>query len=495
MALRSHRVKPRQVASLLLLVLVLAAWAPPGSTAADHGADERGTKGSSGERGPVETLGTTTTITPTETALVDATRTSPAEGSTPPAPDHRGNTRRSLDVRLELADEAERHDGRLFDEPPAMANPVPDDVVQRCSRFHESNFELGAVCGGPLTEPCFERERCETGEGGATVPKIYVYDRECSLTDSYQLPMSDHSKDDRQNQDSYWREAVWKAGMLAETYEEACLFIHVNTHNHDEPCATRAPQWNGGVNNIMMEFTPWWREGGRRPHISNTYAMDWAFDSLSCYYRSGFDLSLPLVPGKLFPEYASTAATARKFFMTFKGTIYLRGFGLEERSAVSRVHDPANRIVSVVKCSTMHGDELLPENREYCDRSKERYDSYDYGGLMNSTFALVPSGRSPGTFRLGEIMSAGAIPVFVVRDWIKPFQEQIDWPAFSFSFTPDQVGPKMVEVLKAVPPDQLLTMQRKSLEAYWKIFGGVNNYSMIAANSIFALTERLKFHR
>lgn len=52
---------------------------------------------------------------------------------------------------------------------------------------------------------------------------------------------------------------MWKAGMLANTYEEACLFIHVNTHNHDEPCATRAPMWNGGVNNIMMEFTPWWK--------------------------------------------------------------------------------------------------------------------------------------------------------------------------------------------------------------------------------------------
>ena len=70
---------------------------------------------------------------------------------------------------------------------------------------------------------------------------------------------------------------------------------------------------------------------------------------------------------------------------------------------MSRLHDPANRVVSVVKCSTMHGDELLPENRDYCDRSLQRYGTYDYADLMNSTFALVPSGRSPGTFRLGEV--------------------------------------------------------------------------------------------
>lgn len=56
-------------------------------------------------------------------------------------------------------------------------------------------------------------------------------------------------------------------------------------------------------------------------------------------------------------------------------------------------------------------------------------------------------------------MSAGAIPVFVVRDWVKPFQETIDWASFSFSFSPDDVGTRMVEVLRAVPPDELKKMQ------------------------------------
>lgn len=46
--------------------------------------------------------------------------------------------------------------------------------------------------------------------------------------------------------------------------------------------------------------------------------MDWAFDSLSCYYRSGFDLSVPLRPKALFPEYESTPPTAREYFLTFK---------------------------------------------------------------------------------------------------------------------------------------------------------------------------------
>lgn len=56
-------------------------------------------------------------------------------------------------------------------------------------------------------------------------------------------------------------------------------------------------------------------------------------------------------------------------------------------------------------------------------------------------------------------MSAGAIPVFVARDIVRPFREQIDWPSFSFLFTPDQARTAMVQTLRAVPPEKLLEMQ------------------------------------
>ena len=56
-------------------------------------------------------------------------------------------------------------------------------------------------------------------------------------------------------------------------------------------------------------------------------------------------------------------------------------------------------------------------------------------------------------------MSAGAIPVFVARDFVRPSSEQYDWPSFSFTFSPDQVGPNMLQALKAVPPKKLQEMQ------------------------------------
>eukprot|EP00752_Nemacystus_decipiens_P005374 g4874.t1 len=138
---------------------------------------------------------------------------------------------------------------------------------------------------------------------------------------------------DEQHQSSYWREALWKAGMLAETHDKACLFIHVNTHNHDEPCATRAPQWNGGADHIMMDFTRWWRA----PCTSTA-------------------------PGR-------------------------------------RRHDERNGIVSVLRCFEQHGEHRWPENFDYCAQAWLGYSAYSYEDLMNSTSALVPAGRSPGTFR------------------------------------------------------------------------------------------------
>jgi len=59
-------------------------------------------------------------------------------------------------------------------------------------------------------------------------------------------------------------------------------------------------------------------------------------------------------------------------------------------------------------------------------------------------------------------MSAGCIPVFVARDYVKPFTEEVDWSMFSFTFSPDEV-PDMLRTLRAVPPLELRKMQVKRI--------------------------------
>jgi len=110
-------------------------------------------------------------------------------------------------------------------------------------------------------------------------------------------------------------------------------------------------------------------------------------------------------------------------------------------------------------CSSLHGHHQDPKNLAFCRRLQPAYKEYDYQSLMNTTFGLVPAGRSPATYRLVEAMGAGAIPVVVARDFVLPFREQLDWPSFSFSFAPDQVGPELVRTLRAIPQMQLEEMQ------------------------------------
>lgn len=163
MALAGRRLAP----TLLVVVLHLL---PHGTTPTRYSDDSDGGRkeGSNGRMGAVN--------------LSEGTQAGPSHGRDRRSHDHDDNSRNLVGVRVEFVDEFARadidiDDGRLFDEPPRLASPVPDKWVQRCSRFNESDFEHGADCGGPMSEPCFEWSRCQAGGGS----KIYVYDQEVCI--------------------------------------------------------------------------------------------------------------------------------------------------------------------------------------------------------------------------------------------------------------------------------------------------------------------------
>lgn len=113
----------------------------------------------------------------------------------------------------------------------------------RCSAVDFAALSRSMACGAPFSSPCFDRDRCR--DNG---PLIYVYDATCSLAPSSALPPSNESL----MLSHSWREAARKAGVLAERYEDACLFISINKLT---PCATSSPLWNGGANHVMVDLT------------------------------------------------------------------------------------------------------------------------------------------------------------------------------------------------------------------------------------------------
>ena len=72
-----------------------------------------------------------------------------------------------------------------------------------------------------------------------------------------------------------------------------------------------------------------------------------------------------------------------------------------------------------------------------------------------------------------QVMSAGCIPVIIARDYVKPFPEEVDWPSFSFTFSPEEV-PYMLRTLRSTPPEELIEMQVTRWEIAKPHFGVVS---------------------
>lgn len=155
------------------------------------------------------------------------------------------------------SDSPQNDPGRTHRMPPEGS--VGHPISNRCSDFDLSTFDEGKACGSPFAAPCFDyNSHCISpsqttltlqGTGG-----IYVYDYDCSLGNSNSLPMEQEVLDGR-HLSSFWRVAARDAGILAESYESACAFIHVNNRADQTPCAAETPLWKNGANHLMVDVT------------------------------------------------------------------------------------------------------------------------------------------------------------------------------------------------------------------------------------------------
>ena len=120
----------------------------------------------------------------------------------------------------------------------------------RCSSVDMAAIAPSMSCGAPLARPCFDHGRCRPRRAGGPGPSIYVFDATCSLANSSALPPSKESL----MLSHTWREMARAAGVLSESYLDACLFLHVNKRL-GTPCPVESPLWNGGRNHVMVDFT------------------------------------------------------------------------------------------------------------------------------------------------------------------------------------------------------------------------------------------------
>ena len=178
-----------------------------------------------------------------------------------------------------------------------------------------------------------------------------------------------------------------------------------------------------------------------------------------CYARDEYCQGAPPKPARSASSFAPVPRTSYDEFIS-QGQLYLSRAGVEERSAIRQLGVSANSsdVVVLESCQELHKEHLLPENVELCQNLKKESLQHDYNDLMNTTFALIPAGRSPATYRLGEAMSAGAIPVFFHNGFVKPYPDRIPWRLCSFTFSLED-APVVIDILRAVPKKKLFFLQ------------------------------------
>lgn len=111
--------------------------------------------------------------------------------------------------------------------------------------------------------------------------------------------------------------------------------------------------------------------------------------------------------------------------------------------------------------------------------------------MGNSTFCLAPRGRRLGSFRFLEALSFGCIPVTLSNDWVKPFNDVIDWSSVVVDGD-ERLLLQLPEVLRSFDRSKLERMRSQSLAIYENYFSSVER---IVLTTVAILTERIQSHQ
>lgn len=294
---------------------------------------------------------------------------------------------------------------------------------------------------------------------------------------------------------------------LAPSPDDACLIIHPVSSNTDSlknlpqlarPCACSADPYScrptGGQNHVIVargDQGVSWRSRLRKLGCAMVAQSHMELSR----FVAGFDISLPLglVPGRngapglhvleaIAPRQLvkrpGTHPAPRAFWLTFRGAVNYND--RRERRALLVLL--ANRsttkrpIVISCHCAKVNGRYIGSQlSAGTCDTlAAEQKKAPSYLRTLNTTFALVPGGMQPASFRLDEVMAAGAIPVFVAGDlddsspYVRPFADAIPWSKISLHFAWEHAG-HIVDVLNRIPDSQIVQMQHGVQQA-WQHF-------------------------
>lgn len=238
--------------------------------------------------------------------------------------------------------------------------------------------EGAAVC---TMGRCFDTSKCSSDF------RIYVY------PDSDELPVSGlYRKFLRILRNSqYYTSDPDKACVLIPSWDTLDRDQLSDEYTQNLPSPLTLPHWNHGRNHLFFNlYSGSWPTYEESLDFPTGQAMVAKASFNMKYFRSGFDISLPLLHNShpergTFPSVMTTKGNTlpvrRKYHLAFKGKRYLYGLGIEPRRSLFHLHNNRD-VVMVTTCRHNKNWEKFQDSR--CNHDNALYNRSENVHVLNN---------------------------------------------------------------------------------------------------------------
>ena len=123
----------------------------------------------------------------------------------------------------------------------------------------------------------------------------------------------------------------------------------------------------------------------------------------------------------------------------FQGEVYMKGRGHSKLQLLKLQNVNLTRVIIDMQCH-MHAIDKIG-----CPPLQKTNSNCSFWRPPEHHLCACSKGRQPSSYRLAEVMSAGCIPVSSDQ-YVRPFEDEIDWNSISVSFEPEKVDKIMVKL-------------------------------------------------
>lgn len=119
--------------------------------------------------------------------------------------------------------------------------------------------------------------------------------------------------------------------------------------------------------------------------------------------------------------------------------------------------------------------------------------SSSYEDMMwNSVFGFAPGGSAVGSFRFGEILSTGGIPVVVGVDFVPPLAPEVDWSSCVVYVTESRII-DLPSILRSIPESEVRQRQTACWHLFHSVYGDRRYPADLSSDGLWRGDDRVTF--